>query len=291
MEEIINTCRFTHLSHGKDSQVARVKEIFAVKYGRDVDLLEGRNMVFVAQHLSNWQIRVPKVFALFEDTRSGRKFIVTEWIQGHLLSQVWNSLPKNRKDYFAMKLCRASRNLRAIPAPAGGQWYGSVDGSGVRDRLLQRDGMAPPVFTNENQLLYTLANSYLFAGPIQEDGLPGLATAIIGLDSALRGHTAVFTHAELYPWHIIVADDDGSPVVMNWENAGWYPAYWEYCMALMPDYDWQHITDDWIMYLDLMILGGHAQYRRQLRDLVHARQVVEIDDDAESSVDDDEDSV
>jgi hypothetical protein len=73
---------------------------------------------------------------------------------------------------------------------------------------------------------------------------------------------------------------------MNWERAGWYPAYcayWEYCIALTQDYKWQHLTDDWVNYVDEVVWDGNARYRGQSVDLVRALRVVEVDDDVETS--------
>lgn len=45
----------------------------------------------------------------------------------------------------------------------------------------------------------------------------------------------VFTHADLHPSNIIVSPREaGSPrvvSVIDWQQSGWYPAYWEYCKA------------------------------------------------------------
>ncbi len=45
----------------------------------------------------------------------------------------------------------------------------------------------------------------------------------------------VFTHADLHPSNIILSPnkETGSRVatVVDWQQSGWYPAYWEYCKA------------------------------------------------------------
>ncbi|KAH6641087.1 hypothetical protein F5144DRAFT_590462 [Chaetomium tenue] len=46
-----------------------------------------------------------------------------------------------------------------------------------------------------------------------------------------NGHNgSVFTHAGLVGQNLILRKD-GTVVMVNWQNAGWYPAYWEYCCS------------------------------------------------------------
>jgi thiamine kinase-like enzyme len=44
----------------------------------------------------------------------------------------------------------------------------------------------------------------------------------------------VFTHGDLRPANIIVTSTSPAKVVaiVDWEQAGWYPDYWEYCKAM-----------------------------------------------------------
>jgi hypothetical protein len=43
----------------------------------------------------------------------------------------------------------------------------------------------------------------------------------------------VFTHADLNPINVMVSKDSPCQVlaIVDWQQAGWYPAYWEYCKA------------------------------------------------------------
>ena len=42
-----------------------------------------------------------------------------------------------------------------------------------------------------------------------------------------------FTHADLNPVNIMVSKDSPCRVlaIIDWQQSGWYPAYWEYCKA------------------------------------------------------------
>ncbi|RAH70030.1 uncharacterized protein BO66DRAFT_438735 [Aspergillus aculeatinus CBS 121060] len=53
-------------------------------------------------------------------------------------------------------------------------------------------------------------------------------------------HEIVFTHGDFAPRNILV-EGDRVTAVLDWEDAGWYPEYWEYIKAmqhLKPIPDW-----------------------------------------------------
>lgn len=43
----------------------------------------------------------------------------------------------------------------------------------------------------------------------------------------------VFTHGDLHKSNIMVSEDGPIKIraIVDWEQAGWYPSYWEYCKA------------------------------------------------------------
>jgi Ser/Thr protein kinase RdoA (MazF antagonist) len=53
-------------------------------------------------------------------------------------------------------------------------------------------------------------------------------------------YPVVFTHGDLAAWNILVRD--GHVVaILDWEFAGWYPAYWDYVLAMrgLDNVDWE----------------------------------------------------
>ncbi|KAF5675301.1 phosphotransferase family [Fusarium denticulatum] len=55
-----------------------------------------------------------------------------------------------------------------------------------------------------------------------------------------------FTHADLNPVNIMVSKDSPCHVlaILDWEQSGWYPAYWEFCKAeltIEPHSEWQAV--------------------------------------------------
>lgn len=62
-----------------------------------------------------------------------------------------------------------------------------------------------------------------------------------------------FTHGDLLPKNIIVDPDDGYRItaILDWEHAGYYPDYWEYCRMHDPDFK----TEGWSKVLSVVFPG------------------------------------
>lgn len=60
-----------------------------------------------------------------------------------------------------------------------------------------------------------------------------------------RSDCTVFTHADAAPRNIVVNEKNTVTGILDWENAGWYPNYWEYAQILRPAF-W----GDWSVWMD-----------------------------------------
>lgn len=59
----------------------------------------------------------------------------------------------------------------------------------------------------------------------------------------LSAHKTVLTHSDLSPRNILIQRNQIVAIV-DWEMAGFYPAYWEYVKALYhPDWQSERIAD------------------------------------------------
>ncbi|MGG6498963.1 UNVERIFIED_CONTAM: phosphotransferase, partial [Bacteroidetes bacterium 56_B9] len=70
---------------------------------------------------------------------------------------------------------------------------------------------------------------------------------VVGFVESLPTHDIVLTHSDFHPRNIIVRDDK-VVAILDWELAGFYPAYWEYVKAnYLPNWDdvWvkERVTD------------------------------------------------
>ncbi|PYH31436.1 uncharacterized protein BO87DRAFT_409003 [Aspergillus neoniger CBS 115656] len=76
-------------------RIVEIGDHLVVKFGKGVELIEGENMLFVQEYTS---IRVPRVYALYSDPSTGKKYIYDQ----HNVKQV---VPKNKT---AILLCAIS---------------------------------------------------------------------------------------------------------------------------------------------------------------------------------------
>ena len=73
-----------------------------------------------------------------------------------------------------------------------------------------------------------------------------------GCDIEIDGEVSVvFTHDDLVPPNILLSPGPNPAVaaVLDWGQAGWYPAYWEYCKARRvrpnPEYFDEDLDEEW----------------------------------------------
>ncbi|KAJ9655536.1 hypothetical protein H2198_005627 [Neophaeococcomyces mojaviensis] len=240
--------------------VVRVGEHYVVKYGRDIDLIEGENMLFVRESCN---IAVPEVYAIFSDNKTNIKYIIMEYIPGENLMSQWRNLNESAKAKIAAKLRVCFDELRRIPAQG---YYGKLGRRAYFDEIfmsLEDDGqkrICGP-FETENQLVEAIVERYLETDyPQRGEYLRRV------LPTVLIGHLPVFTHNDLQRKNIIVRND-GTPYIIDWESAAFYPRYYEYYSAMI---SFGHYKDDWHVWVGNMLheyvaeLGWLDTIRREL---------------------------
>jgi serine/threonine protein kinase len=246
----------TRLSAPYENPVFRVGDHFAVKYGVRVNLQEGENQLFVQQSTN---IPVPKVYALFHDEATKTDFIVQEYIPGRSLERVWGKLGVPDKQAIATQLRQNLDELRSIPAPGhfGGIWrqptqeYHFEDGTRI-GYPHSDPAISGPQETEEQwvEAMWRCLDSRLEMEEVRLQ-LPLIRRHY---HAVFRGHSPVFTHANFFPGNLILRED-GTVVIIDWENAGWYPSFWEYCSAMLI----LKYYDDWGEWLPKMMDEYHSE--------------------------------
>ncbi|KAI1176596.1 hypothetical protein F4777DRAFT_264844 [Nemania sp. FL0916] len=219
--------------------VVRVGEHFIAKYGTRVKSIEGENMLFVGAQTS---IPVPRVYAIYA-IGPGLTMLITEYVAGITLERYLSTMtPTQVSESCVVAQLRAQiRELRAIPSQG---YYGSIGRRPYSDPEV--DGNGDGEYENENgngngngpfadladvtrlffETWFPARTSTRLAG-IRED----FANKLKDLALALPGHAhPTFSHADLHNDNVLVrADDDGNsiPVIIDYETAGFYPAYHE----------------------------------------------------------------
>ncbi|KAF4615580.1 hypothetical protein G7Y89_g15293 [Cudoniella acicularis] len=267
-KEQIHSSEELFLDYGQGRKVAGVGSEFVVKYGFNVELIEGENMLFVAQ-IKDKYVRAPKVYALYEDPADKIRYIVMERIRGLPLSSVWQSLNKSQKEIICAKLCLAMDTLRKLPSPGGYCSIGrrpledcmfwSRDESKAAEKPVEPvngsiDGPLNGPFDTQEEVNSAMIKKYIY------NNLPIGKAAFYErtLPQVLYNHPPTFTHGDLQRKNIIitripnvdesgtVVDDEVEVVLLDWEVSGWYPSYWEYSRAMQ---GCGHFEDDWHYWL------------------------------------------
>jgi hypothetical protein len=229
-------------------RVVAIEPYFVAKFGIGVDLLEGENMIFVRENTS---LCVPRVYGLYTSTNTGKKYIVMERIPGETLLSSWSRLGLSEKESVVTTLRRHFIELRQLPPPS---YYGSLGKRPLLDEIFWTQEAEPAIngpFTSNEDLIEGIARKHTHdSGPsIRADFLRHC------LPRVLHDQRPTFTHGDFQRKNIMLqviegdAGDDSAKlqvVVLDWEKSGWYPAYWEYCLA----YCALRFDNDWCLWVD-----------------------------------------
>lgn len=171
-------------------------------------------------------------------------YIVMQYVPGTSLLNLWDSLNNARKTTIARTLRTDFDQLRQLQHPG---YFGNIEGGPPLDNMFSATNGAHEVntsFATEDELINCIIRIYeLETG---ERMAPKTQYYRHILPAILRGNgSPVFTHNDFQRKNIMV-QPDGTPVIIDWEFASWYPAYWEYATAIYCNGGWY---DDWHLYV------------------------------------------
>ncbi|KAL4875144.1 kinase-like protein [Aspergillus karnatakaensis] len=180
-------------------KVVRIIDSLVVKYGPNLRPSEGETLRFIAD---NTTIPVPK---LHEVRRNGDK--VTAIVMDY-------------KDFVAEQLRSYVLQLRELKGD--GKYIGSLGGGKAIIGYIARLEGGP--FESEEEF-----NQFVLSDLLR--GIPDLMRHYAKY-ALTTGHEIVFTHADLAPRNIMVDDTGRVTGIIDWEESGWYPEYWEHNKAM-----------------------------------------------------------
>ncbi|SPJ78902.1 uncharacterized protein FTOL_07293 [Fusarium torulosum] len=180
-----------------------------VKYGTDVSAAEIETQAMMHERLQG-QVPVPQVYGRAKD--GDQKFLYMALIEGDTLQTRFHALSESERQAICKELRSMVNAWRALEQSKESQYVGSVGRRPLTDySVIARPGRAGP---------YLGANSvrefHDACGIEIEEDIP-----------------ICFTHNDLCPPNILISKGPDPTVVgiIDWEQAGWYPSYWEYCKA------------------------------------------------------------
>lgn len=235
--------------------IARVGPRYVVKFGTNVDPIEGDNMNFVRQNVPG--VRVPTVYAIYQrevTPHTNITYIIMEDVSGHTLDELWDTISIDQKLAVCARLRETFDTLRAA---RGLGYFGSVNMTKCRDDILWAD---EPILQDrgvpktEAEFVQAVIDKYTIYCSNSEPHKVDYYRRV--LPAVLRGtNQSVFTHNDLRRKNILIRED-GTMVIVGWAAAGWYPAYWDYTKAMYLC-DWQ---DDWHEYISQILEEFPNQY-------------------------------
>jgi aminoglycoside phosphotransferase len=174
---------------------------------------------------------IPAPRVLEANTTPDGQYIRMSYIRGQSLDTLWPSMSVDQKKDIAGQLRIIVEKMRSVAPPAN--LIGACDGTEIRDTRVHFTYHSPPCRDEK------AFNEYL-SSALLEHTPPLVREAFI---RRLRtDHRVVLSHCDLTPRNILVQDGKIQGLV-DWEDSGWYPEYWEYAKFF------QRIADkDWKLY-------------------------------------------
>ncbi|CAO2655905.1 Nn.00g047080.m01.CDS01 [Neocucurbitaria sp. VM-36] len=209
------------------------------KTGRRVKPREDAALRLVPQYTS---VPVPTIHSSSFTEDNG--FIRMSYVDGECLDRLWDDFQGD--DEIKEQICRQIWDLiyqfQAIPKPPQFAEFFQccADGTTSNDVLIRPlPTQSPDPLASDDDLRLRIYERYLDCnGRRYEKELP---------DMLPRSEKTVFTHADIAPRNILIGEGWDCPVVgiVDWEQSGWYPEYWEYANIMKPSVD-----EDWQMWME-----------------------------------------
>ncbi|KAJ7766852.1 kinase-like domain-containing protein [Mycena metata] len=169
------------------------------------------------------QVRVPEVYGWCRDEEE--TFIYMEYLDGRTLQSCLDQLTDDELQDIAAQMASMLRGVRSLRQPPQDIFIGSPSRGSVQDQLWRHRGREPlgPLTTVQafNEALHGLATEL---PQFPEHELYQTFRAAFSDTASIR-----FTHTDLHPLNIIISSSGCKVLgIIDWQESGWYPEYWEY---------------------------------------------------------------
>jgi hypothetical protein len=172
----------------------------------------------------NTTIPIPKIQDAWQEGEWG--WIVMNYISGERADLVWPTLSPQQQANTATQVRDVLRQLRALHPPRPGLVGSCSGGPGFDDRIDNQRTFGPFESVGEfHEYLYELACK---AYPPSFN----IRATVLSKAKQRDEYPVVFSHADFHAANVLLDPVNGTlQGVLDWEMAGWYPAYWEYRKA------------------------------------------------------------
>lgn len=236
-----------------------------VKYGPNIDVKEAETISFISQ---NTTIPVPKILGAY--THDSKGYIVMSRIRGTPLSDSLHSLSSSEYDSIAADMKTYLDQLRGLTIEKfeKSSFIGSIGGGECKDKIFCSGSDKRGPFTTESEMYSNICERLCdlrsWGNPKPDHSMHFIRR----MYSENSNHAIRFTHGDLSPGNIMI--ENGHVVgILDWQEAGWYPEYWEYVntmqgCAMSWDTPWPLQIEKFLQPYDYMRLI-HLPIRAQLQ--------------------------
>ncbi|KAH7913239.1 kinase-like domain-containing protein [Hygrophoropsis aurantiaca] len=194
-----------------------------IKFTCSTRAAEAANLLYIARHTT---VPVPRVHDVF--TIGQQTFIVMEYVHGTELTYAWEHLSAEQKMGLFPQLKDYIDQVRSLQPPRPGR-VEAADGTSLFDVRLCMGNQPFGPFATVTDFHTHLGHDCIRAGERHRDVWTQFEAV------AKRQYRTVFTHSDIAPRNILVKGGRITAIV-DWEAAGWYPEYWEYCRWAVSNY-------------------------------------------------------
>lgn len=188
-------------------------------------------MNYVAE---NTTIPIPRVYEVDRDDNGNAVKIHMDYMAGETLEDAWATMTDDQKRGVAEDLRDYVIQLRALK----GDYIGAAGrGEAIVGNYVFHEGGPFDTEADFNEFLFSWISP------------KAPHTLRYHVKNAFRtDHEIVFTHGDLAPRNIMV-NEGRVTAILDWENAGWYPEYWEYERTYR---NWNDVPG-WMDYIEIFL--------------------------------------
>ena len=176
----------------------------------------------------NTTIPVPRVHDVWIN-KEGHGCLILDYMPGEMLARVWRRITPEQRRTVMRTLGQYIQELRSLPQPSPGGWIGSPSGRECYDMRITPNRLYGP-FPDERSYNDWRISTYDRFGNESKS----TAQRLTEIRREMRDdHRIYVTHGDISRRNVLVRIDGEGPddisvvALLDWEQGGWRPEYWE----------------------------------------------------------------
>ncbi|KAJ5081959.1 Aminoglycoside phosphotransferase [Penicillium argentinense] len=193
-----------------------------VKWGTAMSISEGQCLWAIGQRLKD-HVPVPEIYGWRED--GNEVFIYMEYLHAQTLEQAWDVMEPAERVSVCSELRTIFDNLRQLEQGPEDRFIGNIVRSSLYDRAIHVESMSEAGPFNSVQEFHDWF-TFLHRRPMPNP----YSVPIEPFRHDLPDDCPIkFTHGDLHRSNILITQSRPYHIVaiIDWEQSGWLPAYWE----------------------------------------------------------------